>query len=129
MARMPLNFSQQNLVKEKIFRHFTFYIVLIKTVIIFIMNIFISFMLDKIKKPFANFFVSNFVEKINTFYKLSSYEKKWHHQNAHHEKWPFSLQKNKAITLLLTNTQKCADEMFKTLSHLSELWIWRFGGH
>lgn len=76
MARMPLNFSQQNLVKEKIFRHFTFYIVLIKTVIIFIMNIFISFMLDKIKKPFANFFVSNFVEKINTFYKLSSYEKK-----------------------------------------------------
>lgn len=32
---------------------------------------------------------------------------------------------NKSITLL-TNIQKCADELFKPLSHLSELWIWHF---
>lgn len=33
---------------------------------------------------------------------------------------------NKALTLLLTNTQKCADKMIKPLSHLLELWLWRF---
>lgn len=34
----------------------------------------------------------------------------------------FRAKDNKAVTLLFTNTRKCADQMFGVLNHLSELW-------